>query len=306
MLGFVRSACLCGVFACLASFPTDGPARLRGLLVGPPRRAPRATAPACGDGRGSVVRVASQSSQQGSSALLRKVHAAHAHCTPSAGPRCPLTLAPPKLSVLLVAAAATSAAAKSATVAAPPAPPALPAPPVPPTLPTPRARKDAIIPAAAASAGTNWPAPRERPPTPSAPAACCGMCSAVCGVDVGMGCGEVGWAWGGKEGREAATVLDPVLCPSAQLCDGVGGESLRAAGPQPRRAREVAVLRSRAAHLLRARARTSVRARARTSVRARVGAQGRDRGSGFRFRLRARVLGQGRGSGLGKMAVLGV
>jgi hypothetical protein len=201
MLGFVRSACLCGVFACLASFPTDGPARLRGLLVGPPRRAPRATAPACGDGRGSVVRVASQSSQQGSSALLRKVHAAHAHCTPSAGPRCPLTLAPPKLSVLLVAAAATSAAAKSATVAAPPAPPALPAPPVPPTLPTPRARKDAIIPAAAASAGTNWPAPRERPPTPSAPAACCGMCSAVCGVDVGMGCGEVGWAWGGKEGE---------------------------------------------------------------------------------------------------------
>ena len=194
MLGFVRSACLCGAFACLVSFPTDGPAaRLRGLPVAPPRRVPRATAPACGDGGGSVVRVASQSSQQGSSALLRKVHAAHAHCKPSAGPRCPSTPPPPKPSLSLVATPATvpapiskqlsasppraAATAKSATVAAPPTPPTpptlptLPTPPTPPTLPTPRPRKQAIIPAAAASAGTNWPAPRERPPTPSAPAA---------------------------------------------------------------------------------------------------------------------------------------
>ena len=71
MLGFVRSACLWAAFACLVSLPTDGPTRLRGLPVALPRRAPRATAPACGDGGGFVVRAASQSSQRGSSALLR-------------------------------------------------------------------------------------------------------------------------------------------------------------------------------------------------------------------------------------------
>eukprot|EP00964_Phaeocystis_antarctica_P104463 scaffold69579_cov70-Phaeocystis_antarctica.AAC.5 len=69
MLGFVRSAWrLCCAFACLVSLPADGPARLRIF----------------GDGGGCVVRVASHTSQLGSSVLLRKVHAAHAHCTPSA------------------------------------------------------------------------------------------------------------------------------------------------------------------------------------------------------------------------------
>ena len=159
---------------------------------------------------GSVVRVASHSSQQGSSALLRKVHAAHAHCTPSASPWCPSTPPPPKPSSSLVAtpatvpapisppraaAAAASAAAKSAAVAAPPASPAPAAPPVP------RPRKDAIMPAAAVSAGTNWPAPRERPPTPSAPAAGRQRCVhvVVCAVQYGAWWGEMGRAGGGGE-----------------------------------------------------------------------------------------------------------
>ena len=227
MLGFVRSACLWAAFACLVSLPTDGPTRLRGLPVALPRRAPRATAPACGDGGGFVVRAASQSSQRGSSALLRKVHAAHAHCTPSAptpsaGPWRP---SPPKPPSLLVAtraavpapmskqlsappprgdAAAAAAAATVSATAAVSAAAAVSAPPAPPAPPAPLPRKDAIIPAAAASAGTKWLAPRERPPTPSAPAAgrqrLGGAVHVQCGVAQNMACGEIGRA-GWKGGR---------------------------------------------------------------------------------------------------------